>query len=165
MSIFDARAMLGLYCYRAGYYPAALAQWTRIPERNRVLRPEIAHLLAEVDTRIALENQETQPMRRDQILREEPILAGNLPPADLPNPHEPIRNEEKGDGHSGSWASLTLNDDTKEEHRTTSPLRGESSTVLNFNGGKGPESLALDALPAQPRQPNWLARLFGPRPK
>lgn len=172
MSIFDARAMLGLYCYRAGYYPAALAQWTRIPERNRVLRPEIAHLLAEVDTRIALENQETQPMKRDQILRQEPILEGNLPPADLPNPHEPIRNEEKVDGHTDPWTSLTDDGENKEEQRTTSPLLNEASTILNFNGhsgnsapGKGQEALALNALPVQPRLPKWLARLFGPRTK
>ncbi len=94
MTIFDARAMLGLYCYRAGYYPAALAQWNSIPERNRILRPEIAHLLQEVEGRLSLEEQVTQPMRRDAILRqEEPILAGNLPPADLPNPYEPVQSE------------------------------------------------------------------------
>src|SRR2546425_11368983 len=104
MNIFDARAMLGLYCYRAGYYPAALAQWTRIPERNRALRPDIQHLLDELDSRLALEKQETQPMRRDQIVRQPPILTGNLAPADLPNPHEPIRSEETRDGRIGSWA-------------------------------------------------------------
>src|SRR5881227_1254366 len=101
MNIFDARAMLGLYCYRAGYYPAALAQWTRIPEKNRMLRPDIAHLLEELDARLALEKQETQPIRRDQILRQEPVIMGNLPPADLPNPHEPIRSEET----MGSWST------------------------------------------------------------
>jgi hypothetical protein len=106
MNIFDARSMLGLYCYRAGYYPAALAQWTRIPERNRVLRPEISRLLAEVDNRIALENQETQPMRRDQIANQEPILSGNLQPADLPNPHQPVSSEETTDKHAGKWSSL-----------------------------------------------------------
>ena len=100
MNIFDARAMLGLYCYRAGYYPAALAQWTRIPESNRKLRPDISRLLEELDSRLALEKQETQPMRRDQILHA-PVLTGNLPPADLPNPHEPIRGDETFDTHFG----------------------------------------------------------------
>jgi UDP-N-acetylmuramyl pentapeptide phosphotransferase/UDP-N-acetylglucosamine-1-phosphate transferase len=100
MTIYDARAMLGLYCYRAGYYPAALAQWTRIPESNRALRPLIAQLLTELDDRLALEKQETQPLRRDQI--NAPIISGNLLPADLPNPHEPVRSEEKVDGHVGS---------------------------------------------------------------
>jgi len=100
MNIFDARAMLGLYCYRAGYYPAALAQWTRIPESNRKLRPDIERLLDELDSRLALEKQETQPMRRDQILSK-PVLTGNLPPADLPNPHEPIRSDETIDTHYG----------------------------------------------------------------
>lgn len=94
MSIYDARAMLGLYCYRAGYYPAALAQWTHIPEENRALRPEIVHLLKELETRLAMEKQETQPIRKDQILIQEPILTGNLAPADLPNPHEPIRSND-----------------------------------------------------------------------
>jgi UDP-N-acetylmuramyl pentapeptide phosphotransferase/UDP-N-acetylglucosamine-1-phosphate transferase len=102
MTIYDARAMLGLYCYRAGYYPAALAQWTRIPESNRALRPLIAQLLTELDDRLALEKQETQPLRRDQI--NAPIISGNLLPADLPNPHEPVRSEEKMDGHVGSWS-------------------------------------------------------------
>src|SRR2546425_4518369 len=103
MSIYDARAMLGLYCYRAGYYPAALAQWTRIPESNRKLRPSIERLLEELDSRLALEQQETQPMRRDQILQQPPLITGHLSPADLPNPHEPVRSEEIQDGHLVSW--------------------------------------------------------------
>ncbi|HVB72723.1 MAG TPA: hypothetical protein VNE38_04130 [Ktedonobacteraceae bacterium] len=104
MNIYDARAMLGLYCYRAGYYPAALAQWTRIPEKNRKLRPNIQHLLEELDTRLALENQETQPMRRDQILQQPPLITGNLSPADLPNPHEPVRNEAPFDARINNKA-------------------------------------------------------------
>ena len=113
MTIYDARAMLGLYCYRAGYYPAALAQWTRIPESNRALRPHIAQLLAELDTRIALENQVTQPIQRDQIMRKlpAPIISGNLLPADLPNPHEPVHSEETLDGHVGSLTGSARNED------------------------------------------------------
>src|SRR5579875_875890 len=92
MNIFDARAMLGLYCYRAGYYPAALAQWTRIPAGNRALRPAIARLLEELDSRLALEKQETQPIKREDLLRQQqpPLITGNLGPADVPNPHEPV---------------------------------------------------------------------------
>jgi phospho-N-acetylmuramoyl-pentapeptide-transferase len=125
MSIYDARAMLGLYCYRAGYYPAALAQWTRIPENNRKLRPSIQRLLEELDSRLALEQQETQPMRRDQILRQQPVITGNLPPADLPNPHEPVRNEETYDGRAGSWM---------EPHQHTAQLQ-ESPLPLTRNNG------------------------------
>ncbi len=103
MNIFDARAILGLYCYRAGYYPAALAQWTRIPAGNRALRPDITRLLEELDGRLALEKQETQPMRRDQILKQEPILTGNLAPADLPNPHAPVSTESSLDNSLNGW--------------------------------------------------------------
>jgi hypothetical protein len=183
MNIFDARAMLGLYCYRAGYYPAALAQWTRIPERNRVLRPEIARLLTELDNRIALENQETQPMRRDQILNQEPIYSGNLPPADLPNPHEPIRSEETADGHTGPWPQLKApsypinNEEAEEQHQPTVKLRKDprdTSSTARLNGHPGnhlsiqysQDSLALGALqtplPVVSPRLNWLARLLEP---
>ena len=121
MSIYDARAMLGLYCYRAGYYPAALAQWTRIPESNRKLRPSIQHLLEELNSRLALEEQETQPMRRDQIVRQQPpVITGSLRPADLPNPHEPVRSEEIRDGHLVSWTEA--HQQTEWSHETTSSV-------------------------------------------
>lgn len=145
MNICDARALLGLYCYRAGYFPAALAQWTRIPESNRALRPEIAHLLTEVENRIALEKQETQPMRRDQILRQQtPVLSGNLPPADMPNPHEPIRSEEMENGPASGWATVeatsypintTLDD---EERQITAPLRNDGTSARGTNGHTPP---------------------------
>lgn len=170
MNIFDARAMLGLYCYRAGYYPAALAQWTRIPERNRLLRPEIGRLLAEVDNRLALEKQETQPMRRDQILlAQKPLLSGNLPPADLPNPHEPIRSEETQDSQASSWSSehspsfADLDDD--EEHQVTAALGGEEENVVSANGRNGSTPLGRssdksNALQASPQRQRWLTRLL-----
>ena len=150
MTIFDARAMLGLYCYRAGYYPAALAQWTRIPERNRVLRPEIAHLLSEVDARMALEEQITQPIRKKDIQRgeRELILEGNLQPADLPNPYEPILTEEAKNGPIKVWTSNVPSypidsddeqqsiDDVEGGPKTkTGPLRhGNGLHATNHNG-------------------------------
>ena len=174
MNIFDARAILGLYCYRAGYYPAALAQWTRIPEGNRALRPEIAHLLAEVDNRISLEKQETQPIRRDQILRQEPIISGNLPPADLPNPFEPIRNEEKMDAN-GNWRGLppaplynSDNDDDENGRAITSPLQGNALTIPAANGNNHSNGTAAylatpptpPTPPALPTNKTWLSRFL-----
>jgi phospho-N-acetylmuramoyl-pentapeptide-transferase len=132
MSIYDARAMLGLYCYRSGYYPAALAQWTRIPESNRKLRPSIQHLLEELNSRLALEEQETQPMRKDQILRQQPVITGNLPPADLPNPHEPVRSEEIRDGHLVSWT---------EAHQQTDWPQESSSAYKNNDGLYPPQQV------------------------
>ena len=177
MTIYDARAMLGLYCYRAGYYPAALAQWTRIPESNRDLRPEIARLLAEVDNRIAVEKQETQPIRRDQIMRQPPMIKGNLLPADLPNPHEPIRNEETVDSRIGSWAAPSRDDDD-EEHRATSPLHSSSSRPLDqsgdvldksslysshlngANGNQQDSTAALHPMPPRTARKNWFTRFL-----
>jgi UDP-N-acetylmuramyl pentapeptide phosphotransferase/UDP-N-acetylglucosamine-1-phosphate transferase len=168
MSIFDARSMLGLYCYRAGYYPAALAQWTRIPERNRVLRPEISHLLAEVDTRLAVEKQETQPMRRDEILRkqEEIIISGKVPLADLPNPYEPVSRREAGGGEDEDWS--TLEDEDEENQIPTSSLRRDdnnnthryrhtSKASENGHSQVPPDSQPSSPQPTAPQ--SWLDRL------
>jgi len=167
MNIYDARSMLGLYCYRAGYFPAAHAQWTRIPKANRALRPEIARLLEEVDSSIALETQETQPMRR--ITREE-ILVGNLPPADLPNPHEPVRSEEKIDDRAGTWTPRTptreLRENDEAERQVTSPLSGEQAMVASAQNGRStklpyiiePEAPHVHTSASTSRR--WLARVL-----
>jgi UDP-N-acetylmuramyl pentapeptide phosphotransferase/UDP-N-acetylglucosamine-1-phosphate transferase len=165
MTIYDARAMLGLYCYRAGYFPAALAQLTRIPEHNRALRPEIARLLAEIDNRIALEKQETQPMHRDQIMRQPPMISGNLLPADLPNPHEPVHNEETMGSRTGSWATPSRDDD-EEGHHITSPLRNSTATVpsnAHLNGADGAQkglTSTLSTISPRTTRKNWFVRLL-----
>jgi UDP-N-acetylmuramyl pentapeptide phosphotransferase/UDP-N-acetylglucosamine-1-phosphate transferase len=175
MNICDARALLGLYCYRAGYFPAALAQWTRIPEKNRVLRPEIARLLAEVEDRIALEKQETQPMRRDQILHQPPAIISNNP-ADMPNPHEPVLSSETIDDADSDWATLHASsaygeNGDSEEHHITAPLSHESIGI------KAPQRASLPPLESiQPAlafgtdqgqtkeqsasRTNWIARIL-----
>src|SRR6266571_3907268 len=165
MNIFDARAMLGLYCYRAGYYPAALAQWTRIPESNRKLRPDIVRLLEEVDNLLALEKQETQPLRRDQILKQEPILSGNLSPADLPNPHEPVRSDETFDnrpgGRSAASPGSAYNGEEEEEKRQpTAPLRKDSFTRPSTNGYTSVASSSGSQDTAPPARQNWFWRLL-----
>ena len=174
MNIFDARAMLGLYCYRAGYFPAALAQWTRIPERNRALRPEIDRLLEELNNRLALERQETPPMRRDQILRElPPLISGNLPPADLPNPHEPIRDEETVDGRSGDWSGLQTSTYPRntgtQERQITSPLPDTKAARANGHANNTLSEQRKDAslddtLPSaqssSAARQKWLVRLL-----
>ncbi|HEV2239337.1 MAG TPA: hypothetical protein VGR57_21960 [Ktedonobacterales bacterium] len=55
MSVFDARATLGYYCYRAGDYQDAVRVWLRIPKRNLEVRPEIAPLLLDAQHRAALQ--------------------------------------------------------------------------------------------------------------
>ena len=173
MNIFDARAMLGLYCYRAGYFPAALTQWQRIPERNRILRPEINRMLEELNNRLALEKQETQPMRRDQIARELTFISGNLPPADLPNPHEPVRSEETADGRISDWTRLPTSPyplkPDGEERQITLPLRGDTVPVANGHGnsrlaGYLEEGQSISdtqqATSSTTARQNWLMRLL-----
>jgi UDP-N-acetylmuramyl pentapeptide phosphotransferase/UDP-N-acetylglucosamine-1-phosphate transferase len=53
-TVFDARAALGFYCFRAGYYSLAREQWERIPQKNLDVRPQIQSLLNEARRRVAL---------------------------------------------------------------------------------------------------------------
>jgi UDP-N-acetylmuramyl pentapeptide phosphotransferase/UDP-N-acetylglucosamine-1-phosphate transferase len=55
MSVFDARATLGYYCYRAGDFQDAVRVWQRIPKRNLEVRPEITALLRDAQPRAALQ--------------------------------------------------------------------------------------------------------------
>jgi UDP-N-acetylmuramyl pentapeptide phosphotransferase/UDP-N-acetylglucosamine-1-phosphate transferase len=173
MNIFDARAMLGLYCYRAGYYPAALLQWTHIPEKNRKLRPNIQHLLEELEMRLAMETQETQPLRRDQILQKPPIITGNLSPADLPNPYEPITSETDFDEHVGngfssippSSHSALNNADAAQTRHTPSPIsspspgeRDLSRPHNDLNGRSSEEEQLIQPTTAPVARNGWLTR-------
>src|SRR2546422_184345 len=60
-------------------------------------------------------------------------------PADLPNPHEPIRSEETMDG-VGSWSvsqssrAYDSDDSDDEEHEITSPLRSDAVSTPATNG-------------------------------
>jgi len=162
MNIYDARAMLGLYCYRAGYYPAALAQWTRIPQDNLALRPEIARLLEEVDERLALEKQATQPMRRDQILQQ--AVVGNIAPADLPNPHEPVHHEDKLDGNLDNWDgssdNFTRQSDDLSLDLSPSPADGVLAPEIGVNVPLSRNSGVHLAVPQPSVQKPWFARLL-----
>ncbi|HET8840258.1 MAG TPA: hypothetical protein VFN35_02270, partial [Ktedonobacteraceae bacterium] len=165
MNIFDARAMLGLYCYRAGYYPAALAQWTRIPLNNRALRPDITRLLEELDSRLALEKQETQPMRRDQIMKQPPILTGNLGPADLPNPHAPVSTENVlVEDSLTNWAAPLNNSLETEKSSSSVATRVEEKTGVqspDVQAGFSPPSAPgkKTPQPAPANRQSWLARI------
>ncbi len=162
MNIFDARAMLGLYCYRAGYYPAALAQWTRIPVGNRTLRPDITRLLDELDSRLALEKQETQPMRLEHITKQPPILTGNLGPADLPNPHDPVSTETMLEVEEALDEWIAPHTAALEGQKEQPSVVTQVEEMLNARTPSA-ESMpdaetAGEELVSPPNRPSWLTR-------
>jgi UDP-N-acetylmuramyl pentapeptide phosphotransferase/UDP-N-acetylglucosamine-1-phosphate transferase len=57
MSVFDARALLGYYCYRAGAMRDTVRVLEYIPRPNLQVRPEINEMLVEARNRIAIENE------------------------------------------------------------------------------------------------------------
>ncbi|GAC1449085.1 MAG: hypothetical protein PVSMB4_06970 [Ktedonobacterales bacterium] len=110
-SVFDARAVLGYFCYRAGKYRDALRVWERIPQVNLKVRPEIADLLAEVRHQVALEAEgEVDIPSDDQPLRAadtETAATGPIPPVgNASAPHWP-RGADAVDGQA-PWQDPTL---------------------------------------------------------
>ncbi|MGO8951035.1 MAG: hypothetical protein ACLQUY_25950 [Ktedonobacterales bacterium] len=57
MSVFDARSVLGYYCYREGAYDDALRIWSRIPKGNLQKRAEISEMLDEARHTVALHSE------------------------------------------------------------------------------------------------------------
>ncbi|HEX6798832.1 MAG TPA: hypothetical protein VF116_14075 [Ktedonobacterales bacterium] len=55
MPVFDARSVLGYWCYRAGALEDARRIWSRLPSKNLEYRPEIQQMLGEVKHRLALQ--------------------------------------------------------------------------------------------------------------
>ncbi|HEX6542697.1 MAG TPA: hypothetical protein VF040_13160 [Ktedonobacterales bacterium] len=59
ISVFDARSLLGFYCYRAGALDDAWRVWDRLPRPNLEVRPEIDELISEVRHQIAVQSVES----------------------------------------------------------------------------------------------------------
>jgi UDP-N-acetylmuramyl pentapeptide phosphotransferase/UDP-N-acetylglucosamine-1-phosphate transferase len=60
ISVFDARSLLGYYCYRAGALEDALRVWDRLPRPNLLVRPEIDELIGEVRHQLAMRDAERE---------------------------------------------------------------------------------------------------------
>lgn len=56
LSVFDARALLGYFCYREDDFDDAQRIWDRLPDRNIDVRPEIRALIQEVTHAQAMRN-------------------------------------------------------------------------------------------------------------
>lgn len=81
-NVFDARATLGYFCYRAGYYALAREQWERIPQRNLDMRPEIRELLTEARRRLTAGvnvNNNTSSGTLETAVGAEPSPAETIP--------------------------------------------------------------------------------------
>ncbi|HZC05453.1 MAG TPA: hypothetical protein VE338_07405 [Ktedonobacterales bacterium] len=54
LSVFDARALLGFFCYREGDFEDAHRIWDRMPDVNIEVRPDIKALIGDVAHRIGV---------------------------------------------------------------------------------------------------------------
>ncbi len=81
LSVFDARALLGYYCYREGEYEDALRIWNRLPDPNVAARPDLEKLISEVTHTVAVQTLggAQSPRSTRQPLRTTPPVATDNP--------------------------------------------------------------------------------------
>lgn len=160
MSVFDARSVLGYYCYRAGAIGDAERVWSRLPKSNQQVRPEIEALVAEVRMEQAIQ-REMQQEQEDGFLqpgasgvRSGPLAAGNpnssqwrmqvptspqptrLEPTDPNNDPPPQTTHSTGAPlwNAASWAAATSADD--EAQVGVVPVVTPADPVVNALGGR-----------------------------
>lgn len=172
MNVFDARATLGYYCYRAGALEDAQRVWGRIPKGNLEWRPEIAELLAEVRHTIALQADNadgalvmTTSSSRNAIGRDAGSLDPNatvsvqmmLRPPDAMSAgsgslHAVAHEANGANGANGASSSGNVSDAlTAQGHQTGGPL-WSAPVWAATNGAQidaAPEPAAPESLPAE----------------
>jgi UDP-N-acetylmuramyl pentapeptide phosphotransferase/UDP-N-acetylglucosamine-1-phosphate transferase len=90
MNVFDARALLGFYCYRAGALRDAVRIWDFIPRSNLLVRREINEMLQEARNRLAMESEVDLSQPAAEFA---PDTAPHLPSPDTP----------PADAWNGAW--------------------------------------------------------------
>jgi UDP-N-acetylmuramyl pentapeptide phosphotransferase/UDP-N-acetylglucosamine-1-phosphate transferase len=141
LSVFDARALLGYYCYREGAYEDALRVWDRVPDPNLNARPALRVLIGEVTHAVALravEDERPASSSREPY-RSSPPAGGSpnassarmtvpprLEPADAPSP---ARAFEAGDTaplwRASVWAAASgLGHENGQESVSTNGANG-----------------------------------------
>lgn len=142
MSGFDARSILGYYCYRADDIEDALRIWSKIPRANLEKRPEIAEMLAEVRHRAALE--------ADGVMGDGLSLAGDNQSLD-DRPATPP-------DASPSDAALPPLDPNASAWRAPMPPLPRNVTVLTSDAAPVPPQPTTYAQPpSQMQAPFWTA--------
>ncbi len=81
MSVFDARSLLGYYCYRAGALDDAERVWSRLPKPNQQVRPEIQALVDEVRMEQAMQRELQQAEQDGELIHAGVSGAHSRPPA------------------------------------------------------------------------------------
>ncbi len=172
LSVFDARALLGYYCYREGEHEDALRIWGRLPDPNIAARPELQKLINEVTHAVAIQTlggaqaarSTHQPYRTESpITTDNPnasaihmttppkgmLSTPRLEPAN-PNPFPSLVDSESGDTtplwRASVWAAASgLEQSTKHAIYPSPPARAAAEGAsLEKRVDNDEESLAAN---------------------
>jgi UDP-N-acetylmuramyl pentapeptide phosphotransferase/UDP-N-acetylglucosamine-1-phosphate transferase len=152
MPVFDARAILGYWCYRAGSFEDAQRIWGRLPKKNLEYRPEIGDMLTEVRHTLALEADAATlgEMPHNGHHDDDPFAGalGRDPNATVPAQMRLLPD----DPNSTTPGMMRLGG------IATRPIRGDESA--DAGPVSASPSLALAEEPPAPRAPLWSAPIW-----
>ena len=146
LSVFDARALLGYFCYREGDIEDAHRIWDRIPDSNIEARPDLKEAIAEVTHAIAIQKGGQAPHHTDGMTSDAssshwrtPTPSSGLNPARLQPLNGGSANRVAGasDGamlwQANRWAAASgltpPSSPTQDPGRTYPPVMNEPPTL------------------------------------
>jgi UDP-N-acetylmuramyl pentapeptide phosphotransferase/UDP-N-acetylglucosamine-1-phosphate transferase len=135
-SVFDARTILGYYCYRSGHFHDAVRVWGRIPQNNLKVRPEITELLLAARHRASLQEDEDPDYAQEQASA---VLAHAADPSASQSRGESSAHDRRSQPAAQSWPA-----DQHDPNWQTDPSSQAWSGNQPYQDGNG-----------YPAEPNW----------
>ncbi len=152
MSVFDARALLGFYCYRVGALDDAWRVWERLPRPNLEVRPEVEEMINEVRHQFALSDVENDLSERAPLSADDPASAGTwrttMPPGAA---HSTPRLRS---GASGIPAQIDLANSSAPANSVPAPFWNPSSWTSAMAPVDGQPADPSATSPSRPVMPN-----------
>jgi phospho-N-acetylmuramoyl-pentapeptide-transferase len=157
MSVFDARSLLGFYCYRAGALDDAWRVWDRLPHPNLEVRPEINELINEIRHQIALNDVESEMAA---LAGDDPANAGTWRTTSPPDSTlQPPRLRSADNGSPAQPSHIDLADSSSSANLVPGPLWNPSK----WSAAMAPVDGELaDPSATSPARPNGSSAPYGP---
>lgn len=139
LSVFDARALLGYFCFREGDLEDAIRIWDRLPDANIDARPNIKALIQEATHAVALQKGSTRAQAQsanDGAAADNPANSGwrrTAPPAGMnPSPRlqpmggqtQPVTPQQAPESRlwqANRWAEASGMSAARDPNRTYPP--------------------------------------------
>lgn len=151
MSVFDARSLLGYYCYRAGAMDDAWRVWDRLPKPNLTVRPEVEELVNEVRHQVAMREADNEAGEHMSLGANDPGNAGTWRTTTPPDSSmQPPRLRTAGSAGPTTPPQIDLANTSSSANTSPAPLWNPSKWSAAMAPVDGSTSGVVPGAPARP---------------